>query len=59
MDEFYQEHFDNCDYCSGIYDSKRSQELKDSLIEKHTEAALDDARSQAEYAYESWKENQA
>lgn len=40
MEEFYEQHFENCDYCFDLYEGTLPN--KDELIEKHTMSAYAD-----------------
>jgi hypothetical protein len=51
--EFYENHFDNCDYCLEISESDRTDVEKDKLINDHT---INDYAWKADYAYEAYKE---
>jgi len=55
MKEFYQDHFDECDYCVGIYDGNLPQSEKDRLIDEHT---MDAFANHADVVYEILKDQQ-
>lgn len=44
MNDFYEQHYENCDYCLEVHDSiEITDELKDKLINDHTINAMAEA----------------
>lgn len=56
MKDFYEQHFEDCDYCVGIHDRTDIGHVeKYELIDKHT---MDAYAGMADMAYEQFKERE-
>ena len=53
--DFYEQHFDNCDYCFEVHDSDRTDAEKDKLINNHIE---NDYAWKVDNAYSQWKDRE-